>query len=611
MEEKKITFAVDDVNIVSENPDSNFAILSLDFFSSGINKHNLIINEDVLMRTSETIRSCPLVWKYDPVFRDASTHCPEETPCGFVPPSAEITSRELSDGRIMLSANAYLWKKYTGSIYDIFKEGGGKRPVSVEISVFDEKKNDNGIIELLDYKFDAVTILGELVSPAIDLAQATVMQFAEEYKHDYELEFGSYESLDFTIPSSVKKNAEKGLSLYKQYGRGGNSISLSIARHLQNSEKSNFNKIKHIAKVFSGKRFDNQDKKEPSNSYINFLLYGGKESIEWAKDLNDRINEQDSKNLAYFSKELTFPYDKRSDMNPSLRGINPPITAKQGEEIARQVEAIGVDKEKNGWAISISAFKKSHVVKDGKWVKKEESDKKLSEKEEEKNMKDEEKDKNKEEEMAVEEKTSPEKEEDKKEEMAVESPEEKAEKKEEDKEKKEHPEEEKKETKKEEKMSNDINLDVKAMLAFLADETEKYKEIESEFSSESGEKNFAKLCGFMYEKMSKMFEENKTYMAENEKLKEFKSNVEKEQKEFEVKSTLKEVENSMPKEEMESLYDDSANFSLENIGVWQNKVRAKAFSFVKGNKPDNVNSDIMKMALPFVKPENKTGSVWK
>ena len=63
------------------------------------------------------------------------------------------------------------------------------------------------------------------------------------------------------------------------------------------------------------------------------------------------------------------PYDKTGDMNPSLKGIKPKITAAQGSLIASWAEAIGTDEKKNGWAIAISKFKKLYTVRGGKWVK--------------------------------------------------------------------------------------------------------------------------------------------------------------------------------------------------------------------------------------------------
>jgi len=39
-------------------------------------------------------------------------------------------------------------------------------------------------------------------------------------------------SIDFSIPNSVKINVQKGLDLYKEFGRGGNPVALALARHL-------------------------------------------------------------------------------------------------------------------------------------------------------------------------------------------------------------------------------------------------------------------------------------------------------------------------------------------------------------------------------------------
>jgi hypothetical protein len=62
-------------------------------------------------------------------------------------------------------------------------------------------------------------------------------------------------------------------------------------------------------------------------------------------------------------------------VNPALKGIKPPITFAQANAIARQADALeGKSGIGNAWATAIASFKKSHVVKDGKWVKKEGSE---------------------------------------------------------------------------------------------------------------------------------------------------------------------------------------------------------------------------------------------
>jgi hypothetical protein len=70
------------------------------------------------------------------------------------------------------------------------------------------------------------------------------------------------------------------------------------------------------------------------------------------------------------------PYKSLTEINPSLRGIKPPITLEQANTIAAQAEGVGTDEKKNGWAIAIANFKKANTVRKGKWVKRDEMAKK-------------------------------------------------------------------------------------------------------------------------------------------------------------------------------------------------------------------------------------------
>ena len=188
----KISFAVENAEVIESKQDSNFAILSLDFFASGDNLHDMYVSESTLIRTADSIKNCPLVWKYSKVLDDIGSHHPEETPCGFVPETSTITSRVLEDGRTMLSVVAYVWKRYTGGLLSFFKRDGGKKPVSVEMLVYKTRELPNEKLELLDFRYEGITILGSLVTPAIPLANARVVSFAElreEYLEDLENEF--------------------------------------------------------------------------------------------------------------------------------------------------------------------------------------------------------------------------------------------------------------------------------------------------------------------------------------------------------------------------------------------------------------------------------------
>lgn len=363
-------FEVDD----NQSDDSQFLTARILLFSSGSNLHEMTCSPEILRKTAKTIYNKPILYSINKYLDDFFSHSdPDKTLIsGFIVPNSEEFV-ELDSNRLGMYVTGKVWKKYAPKFVEILKRDDGKKKNSVEMKLIDSEELPDGTINMLDWEYFGTCVLGDNVREASPGSHLQVLSFAkdnEEYIRDYNLEFGSYESLDFTIPKSVGDNAKKGLELHKKNNLSSDSVSLSIGRHLANSEKSNPEKIKHIAKVFGGHRFDNRDKKNINSSYAKHLMYGGNEGMNWANELNDKISEQDNKHLSYFGTELTFPYTATKDANPALRGVEPPLSLGQMNEISRVADGIGADK--NGWPIAIGNFKKSHKVVDGHWVKKDE-----------------------------------------------------------------------------------------------------------------------------------------------------------------------------------------------------------------------------------------------
>ena len=111
------------------------------------------------------------------------------------------------------------------------------------------------------------------------------------------------------------------------------------------------------------------DDKE-SNGWIAWLLWGGDAGRKWSTSLVKKMDELDERKMSYFGEEEIVPYKSLEDANSAIKGIEPSVSLSQANEIAKQADVIGSDDNKNGWAIAISNFKKSHTVKGGKWVKK-------------------------------------------------------------------------------------------------------------------------------------------------------------------------------------------------------------------------------------------------
>lgn len=589
---KYLNFEVDYAEISEKNENSEFISATIEAFNTGESRNNTFCDLESLEKTMPTIYEKPILFTIDRRLNDFYTHVsPSESMiAGFVvPDSGEIYQRE--DGRHTLKVNAKIWARYAEQFVEIFRNSAqNKKKVSVEVALLDSEEREDGFLNMKDWIYSGVCVLSDFVTEASPNSNM-VLNFSkenEEYQRAYEIEFSSkYDGINFNIPQSAKNNAKQGLELHKKYGRGGTSVGLASARYLISHNTISPEKARHVAKYFPRHKGDNLDDKT-SNGWIAWQLWGGTTAWKWAQGIVDRMNKKDSEKMSYF-EDLTFPYKNIDDLNPALKGISPKLTLEQANAIAKQADAIGVDEEKNGWAIAISSFKKTHKVKDGRWVKKEKKEVMSMGENFEKDMEEEKKD-------------------------FVEDAEE--ERKEVEEEKREVKEEEK------ENMSLNANLDVKAMLAMLGKETEDYKEAAKEFSKEDGSFDFEKMCYSMYDMMCKMSEEKKdmenkfaqmkeestTYMAENEELKKFKKEIEDKQFEYEISYTLKEVEGDMPKDELYALKEQAKNFSIENIEGWKNAVKAKAFSFSKNKKEDKQFS----AAFPFTTSTkgNKNASLW-
>jgi hypothetical protein len=369
---KIVDFAIENIEIFEDPNDSQFATLKIDAFASGDNRHNLYVSEETLRRTASTILEKPLVWLYNKSTDDASSHSELEQICGFIPNYSELTFSDTQDGRVMLQCTGRIWTRYSGKLMEIFERDKNKA-VSVELEVLEESENEKlGIPEILDFVYRCITILGQTVTPAIPGAKADLLAFAAKEKEDYEealqLEFSNrYSSIDFTIPTEIKNNAQKGLSLYSELGVGGNSVSLSNARHLIKNSIVSIDKVKSIHKYLQAHKRNLNNKK--SGEYVGFMLHGGSHAIEWSKNMVNAIKEIDEKNLSYFEKPkiIGFPYKSITDAPPSIQKLDGvSLTAEQASEIAAQADKIGGD---YAWPTAIKSWKSRHHIEKGHWVK--------------------------------------------------------------------------------------------------------------------------------------------------------------------------------------------------------------------------------------------------
>lgn len=562
---QKLNFDIEDIQLIDEVNDSQFALVNLDVFASGLNLHGMTTNIETLKRTAKTILLKPLVAKYDRIKDDLSTHDPEQIIIGVVPNDSEITFSELPDGRTMMKTTALIWKNYCHNMIDFFKRDGGKKPLSVEMLVLKTNETVDGVNELLDYCFSAITILGSKITPAIPGAQAEVIRFAIDEKIKF-----SYDDLDLTIPEQVKQNMQDALDMWSEMEeQDAKTVSLAIARHFVKNSKITLDKFRQI-KRYIPKKF--------KENHIDSLLWGGFDGQQWFKDISDKLSELDERKSAYF--------DIENDKN-RVKEDNKYMSKKENKDENFSEDDVEIVEEMAEKPVDESLDDKSETPEkvDNSLEMAELTDTEIAK------------------EKAEEDKETPEDE------------------------KKETPAEQAKEEKNEteKKFSNDVYLDVAAALAFLKATTESNQEMIEEYGtgidmaisemSKDSELDFSKIaygmmkCAEMcYAKMAKIKEDSDVYMsmysaekfAEMEK---FMTEYNNNQKNFAVDETIKTLleKFSIPEDSVNEIKQEAEQYTFANIDTWKNFAKVKAVDFaVKVTSKDESKENFVRMGFPFV-----------
>lgn len=672
---KKLYFDVEKADIVYESPDSQFVTARIQAFSTGTSLHQTTCDIETLKRTAPTIFEKPILFSYDDRIRDFKTHGKNPIISGFiVPNSAEFVPTNDGTDRTALVVIGKIWKKYAQKFIDVFKETGTKKKsVSVEMTVNKYEEISNGLINLIDFIFEGVCVLGEFVTPASPGAEMEMLSFAvkenEVYREIFEKEFATkYDQLDFSIPDEVKANCQNGLNMYKQTNSGGTSVSLAYARHIVKETHSTPERIKQAHKYHSGKH-DNE-------SEVSFNLWGGSQGKDWSILLAKEIDEIDSKQISYFNTDDSFAkedlgkgdalkvdkskdamsekawgeVDKTALRNKILNSSNYKSLVKDVYMLVEEgwedspsshlkypvMELKGDTLTYNRYGLS-AALQRSEGQNETGVVSKVKAiyTKMGLDKPDNNNGMEENKDMTKQEEMAKEEAKIPKEEtfeEEKKETPAEEKKEPAAEEKKEEMAKEELKKEEaKKEEPNKANMSLNENLDVAALLEFLKLETQTYRELAGgvddsiNYSINACMGEIAKgtdakpkviteaMLSYMKnvsKKLAVFADANAVYAEENKNLKEFKDKTDTEKKSFEIDTVLKEATDAgMPEDELENCKMEAANYSLENIDAYKNMVKAKAFKYF--GKKKTAKSGVTRIGLPFTAPQYKEPALWK
>ena len=190
---------------------------------------------------------------------------------GTIPESAPMDFIE-RDGKEYLRTKGVIYKIYQPSLMNILQNRDGNVKVSIEIYVTDKDEMEDGTLEVKDFRFEGVALLGENILEGIEGSQMNVVKFSAEEFNEHYLKFSQKE-----IPESVRETARKALQTREERGKGGSTGSISMAKYLANNETIDYVRLGYLKDYFRGHYL---------KSNLSYSLYGGDAALEWLEDMS-------------------------------------------------------------------------------------------------------------------------------------------------------------------------------------------------------------------------------------------------------------------------------------------------------------------------------------
>lgn len=531
---KTIQFSVDDIQSVATEESVEFAIAKIAVLSTKPNSHKINITKEILERDGKSILGKWVVADFNGT--DATTHTSQEKIVGIIPNDQELEFVENEDGSVTMFAEAVISKIYATEVYNLFKSHNF-RNVSVEMGTADDEELDDGSIDISGLCIYGVTILGLSVGGSCPDANMSIVRFscndADEYYHNIMKKFD--ESQSHPIDKS-KEAVDMG-------SWDGDKAKDDLLK------EKNF---KTLAKSVCLLLEDGwEDKKKGALKYPVMNLKDGKwvynaQGLSSARAYGEQHDPSVADKAISIQKKLGLYKDNDSDKEEKMeKDMNKDFSNSEDKE-----KDVIMSDNKDEKDMACGDDKEKEMACGNKEMASESEDEKLKEeKKEEDNIKDEEK------------------------KMSDESEDEKL---------KEEKEEEDDIEDEEKKFSLNAYVDEGAMLSMLEKETEENKAL-----AEQVVKEFS--ANDIISKILELAKENAELKAEK-KL----ADVEKAEKKF--SAIMASVKEDLDEKTFAELSEEGKNLSFEELGGFENKVKAFAYEATKKNKEVNNEEDVMKFA---------------
>ena len=532
--DNKIYFSVDDIQEVATEDSVEFAIARIAVLSTKENSHKINITKEILERDGKSVLGKWVIADFDGT--DVTTHTHNTHIIGIVPTDSNVEFVDNPDGTTTMFVDAIISKLYATEIYNLFRTHNF-RNVSVEMATANDQEREDGYTDIDGLNIYSICVLGISVGGSCPDANMSITRFSEKNAEEYYQNTKSY---------SLKQLAEQRNEKLKVTSHPIDKSKEAVDMGSWDGDKAKDDLLKEknyktLAKSVCLLLEDGwEDKEKGALKYPVMNLKDGKwvynaQGLSSARAYGEQHDPSVADKAISIQKKLGLYKDDDSNKEENMENkeLNFSSDSEKDKDVIMEKDS---DKEKD-----MACGNKDMADTS-------EDDKLKEEKKEEDNIKDEEK------------------------KMAEESEDDKL--KEEKKEENDIKDEEK-------KFSLDAYVDEAAMLTMLENETDEFKALADKVTKEFS-------ANEIVAKFIEMAKENAELKADKEK-----NDKEKTDKKF--ASIMASVKEDLDEESYSKLAEEGKQLSLDQLGAFENKVKAFAYEATKkNNKNEEDNSEIMK-----------------
>lgn len=542
----KYYFSVSDIQTVATEDSVEFAIAKIAVLSTKPNSHKVNITEEILRRDGLSILGKWVVADFDGT--DTTTHTNNEKIVGIIPSDQNPEFVKNDDGSVTMFVEAVISKIYATEVYELFKNHNF-RNVSVEMGTSDDNEREDGSIDITGLCIYGVTILGLSVGGSCPDANMQIIRFSSDDASKY------YHN---TKHFSLRELAEKRNEDLKVTSHPIDKSKTAVDMGSWDGDKAKDDLLKEknfktLAKSVCLLLEDGwEDKEKGALKYPVMNLKNGKwvynaQGLSSARAYGEQHDPSIADKAISIQKKLGLYKDNDNSNKEEKENMGKEENKNFSNSEDKEKDVI-MEKDKEKKDMACGDDKEKELCGDKKMAESE--DEKLKEeKKEEDNIKDEEK------------------------KMAEESEDEKL---------KDEKEEEDDIKDEEKKFSLDAYVDEAAMLAMLENETDEFKEMANkvikDFSADEIVSTILELA------------------KENAGLKDEKAKADAEKAEKKFSSIMAAVKEDLDEKTFAELSEEGKGLSFEELGGFENKVKAFAYEATKKNKDNKEEDDVIRFA---------------